>query len=224
MKYRNDLDRHFHQKRYLYLLIATVLQIFLNSFFPKGIIPVVNGVTITLFMLACVNLVRHNRKIVFLFLSLAALGIILTWFPDRPGGNPLLFPAQKILVILFNSLIIYHIVIQIIKSKKVDPNVIFGAIAIYIIFGLFASEINLIIAHYDHSAFSGNLDPADPSELRYFTYVNMTTTGFGDITPHSRISRAASVFFSLAGQIYLAVIIAYIVGKYVAHSDKKERA
>ena len=135
-----------------------------------------------------------------------------------------MFPAGKAVVVLFNGMIIYHIARQIIISKRVDPNVISGAIAIYIIFGLFAAEINLIIAHYDPGAFNGITDPADPGELRYFTYVNMTTTGFGDITPNSRISRAASVFFSLAGQIYLAVIIAYIVGKYVAHSDRKNKA
>jgi hypothetical protein len=48
----------------------------------------------------------------------------------------------------------------------------------------------------------------------------MTTLGYGDIVPVSQIARAVSVFFSLAGQIYLAVVIALIVGKYVSHSDK----
>jgi len=50
----------------------------------------------------------------------------------------------------------------------------------------------------------------------------MTTLGYGDIAPDSELARAGAVFFSLVGQVYLAVVIALIVGKYVSHSDRKE--
>jgi voltage-gated potassium channel Kch len=99
---------------------------------------------------------------------------------------------------------------------------ILGVITIYILFGLVAGETNQLIFHFDPHAFSGNLDPSDKADLRYYSYVTMTTLGYGDIVPVSQIARASAVFFSLIGQIYLAVVIALIVGKYVSASDRKE--
>jgi hypothetical protein len=128
--------------------------------------------------------------------------------------------AENTFVILFISVIIYLIIAQIIESQIISLNMILGVITIYVLFGLLAGECNQLVYNFDHNAFTGNLDPNDLSDLRYYSYVTMTTLGYGDIVPVSQVARAVSVFFSLAGQIYLAVVIALIVGKYVSHSDK----
>ena len=59
-------------------------------------------------------------------------------------------------------------------------------------------------------------------ECYYYSFTTLTTLGYGDIAPVSQVARASAVFFSLTAQIYLAVVIALIVGKYVSYSDKKE--
>lgn len=173
-------------------------------------------------MLANVNLVRRSRRIIIIILFFAIISIFLVWIPDASEMGHIFYPYEKLIVIIFLIVIIYHIIIQILDSKKVNANVVFGVITIYILFGLIAGECNLLIYFVDNSAFSGNLDSTDPSDLRYFGYVTMTTLGYGDIAPVSQLARASAVFFSLTGQVYLAVVIALIVGKYVSHSDKKK--
>lgn len=222
MTFRNDFDRHIFHNRYLYLLITTVLEVFLNAFFPDHIFSLVRGITFTLFMLACINLIRDEKRTLVFMVVFTVVIMILVWMPDYSYLGKLVYPAEKLLAAVFYGTIIFHIIRQVTRSKKVSANVVFGVIAIYILYGLLAGDINLLIYFFDPDAFSGALDPADAADLRYFSYVTITTTGYGDITAVSQLARAAAVFFSLTSQLYLAVIIALIVGKYVSHSEKEK--
>lgn len=222
MEFRTQLGHHLYQNRYFYLLMATLLQVFLSSFFPDRGNLFINEMTLSLFLLANLNFVRHDRKFVMILLVFVIIIITMIWIPSASDLGQHLYTFEHLLIVLFITTIIYLIIIHIIRSKVVSLNLILGVITIYILFGMIAGECNLIIYYFDHEAFSGNLDAANDADLRYFSYVTMTTLGYGDIAPVSKIARATSVFFSLIGQIYLAVVIALIVGKYVSHSDKKE--
>ncbi len=57
--------------------------------------------------------------------------------------------------------------------------------------------------------------------LMYFSYVTLLTIGFGDITPVTALAQKAAILIGLMGQIYLVVITAIIVGKYVQYTSKK---
>ncbi len=222
MKRKNEIQKYLYENRYILLLIATVLQVFLVSFFPGDSLLWINGVTFSFFMLASINLIRHSRKIIVGMLFFAVVSILLVWIPEKSALGHKTYPFEKVIVILFVVVIIYHIIDQVFRSKKVTVDVIYGTINIYILFGLLGGECNLMIYHFDPSAFIGNINVAATSDLRYFSYVTMTTLGYGDIAPVSELARATAVFFSLTGQIYLAVIIALIVGKYISTSNKEE--
>ena len=68
-------------------------------------------------------------------------------------------------------------------------------------------------------SFSGISEAGD---LLYFSFVTLTTVGFGEITPHSIISKRLAVFEAAMGCIYLAVIIAMIVGRYMSMAEKQD--
>lgn len=222
MKSIKEIDNHLIQNRYFYLLAATMLQVFLASFFPDRGNMLINEITFSMFMLANINFIRHNRKMMLFLLGFALLSILLVWIPVQSDVGQLLYPLERIIVMLFLSVIVFMIISSIVRSKLVSVNMILGVITIYILFGMVAGEVNQLIYHLDQNAFTGNINPKDPADLRYFSYVTITTLGYGDIVPASQMARASAVFFSLVGQIYLAVVIALIVGKYVSASDKKE--
>ena len=58
------------------------------------------------------------------------------------------------------------------------------------------------------------------ADFIYYSFVTMTTLGYGDITPLKSLARSLSIFFSVAGQLYLAFIIATLVGKYLGGGEK----
>jgi len=222
MEFKTSTARHLYKHRYLYLLAATMLQVFLVSFFPSRGNLLLNEITFSVFMLANINFVRHNRKLIFSMIIFAVISIIMVWIPTQSHLGQQIFVVEHLIVLLFISTIIYLIIQQILNSKIVSLNMILGVITIYILFGMIAGECNQLIYFFDKDAFVGNLDARDSADLRYFSYVTITTLGYGDIVPNSELARAGAVFFSLVGQIYLAVVIALIVGKYVSHSDRQE--
>jgi drug/metabolite transporter (DMT)-like permease len=61
------------------------------------------------------------------------------------------------------------------------------------------------------------LDPGDGSlsSYIYFGLVTLTTLGYGDITPDTAMARSLSTFTALFGQLYLVIIMALIIGKYL---------
>lgn len=222
MKMKSEFNQYLFENRYLLLLLATALQVFLVSFFPDDSLSWISGLTFSVFILANINLISHSKRIVLIMLFFALVSILLVWLPDQSNLGHKFYPYEKLILIIFISVIVYQIIIQIISSKTVNANMIYGVITIYILFGLIAGECNLLIQFFDPDAFTGSLDLNDKSDLRYYSYVTITTLGYGDIAPVSQLARAAAVFFSLVGQMYLAVVIALIVGKYVSSSDKKE--
>jgi len=222
MKKKNDIDRYLYENRYIFLFTATILQVFLISFFPENTGLLINEFTFSFFMLANINLIRHSKRIIAFMIFFALISVFMVWIPDNSNLGLKFFTYEKSIVMLFLCVIIYQIFRQILSSKKVSADVIFGALTIYILFGMLAGESNQLIYFIDNNAFTGNINEAVKSDLRYYSFVTMTTLGYGDITPVSQTARAVSVFYSLAGQLYLAVIVALIVGKYVSHSEESK--
>ena len=56
---------------------------------------------------------------------------------------------------------------------------------------------------------------SETTDLLYFSFVTLTTVGFGDVAPLNLLSRRLAVFEAVMGNVYMAVIIAMIVGRYI---------
>jgi hypothetical protein len=60
------------------------------------------------------------------------------------------------------------------------------------------------------------------TDLIYFSFDTITTLGYGDITPNSPLTKNVAVFLSFAGQIYLTMVIALLMGKYLRGKSMPE--
>ena len=215
MSVYKKIDEHLYASRYFYLLAATLLMVFLASFFPDRSNYFINELTFSLFMLANINFIRHNKRIIIIMILFALFSVLMAWVPNESSLGQKFLVSERIIVIIFISIIIYLIISQIAKSKIVTVNMILGVITIYILFGLMAGDCNQLIYYFDTHAFTGNIDPTDISDLRYYSYVTMTTLGYGDISPDGALARSVSTFIALTGQLYLVIIMALIIGKFL---------
>ncbi|MCD6598573.1 MAG: hypothetical protein J7L04_12840, partial [Bacteroidales bacterium] len=126
-----------------------------------------------------------------------------------------------ILIILFFILLVIRLMTQIARSREVDVSVILDSISVYLMMGLLLSYLTVITLLF----FPGSLvfpEVTDPklADIIYFTFVTMSTLGYGDVLPILPITRTLSIFTSISGQIYLAVIIAMLVGKYSSQRSR----
>ena len=112
----------------------------------------------------------------------------------------------------------YHILKTINAQKIVSPEVIFGAVSGYLLFGLLGA---LMAACLEFLA-PGSISVKNPNalgEFVYYSFVTLSTLGYGDIVPKTNIAQTLSIAISLTGQLYLTLVIAILVGKFISQSD-----
>jgi hypothetical protein len=165
---------------------------------------------------------RKNRSKIF---NLAIIVIIIEWISEILE-LPILNKLSLIINICFFILIVVLLILQIAQAKQVTLHVIMESIIGYLMLGLAFSILIALVCAIDSNAFSFNYlsDQMDPSisyasNYIYFGFVTLTTLGYGDIAPLSPVAKSLSNFISISGQMYVAVIIAVLVGKYISQKN-----
>lgn len=139
------------------------------------------------------------------------------------GNSLLIFEGSKILLVstftfsaitftIATGILIDHIA----ANKNVSIGVVVQAISGYLIIGIIGVLLNTILLAFDADAISIAEGFDQFSSTIYYSFITLTTIGYGEIVPQSVIARSISIFIGAAGQIYLTVIIAMIVGKYLS--------
>ena len=95
---------------------------------------------------------------------------------------------------------------------RITTDRIMGAVALYLLFGVVWGNAYEIVALADPAAFNAAPDPGRGIERWfYFSFVTLTTVGYGDVTPVSRAARVLAIGEALVGQLYPAIILARLV-------------
>jgi len=98
------------------------------------------------------------------------------------------------------------------QHPVVDAATVLGALCIYLLLGLaFALGFGLT-AVLDGGPFFATVAAARPVDYLYFSFVTLTTVGYGDLTARGDLGRMLAVTEALAGQLYLVAVVALLVG------------
>ncbi len=109
------------------------------------------------------------------------------------------------------------------EAKAVDANRIVGAICIYLLMGLIWALMYLFIAQAIPGAFNGveQLVWYDNfADVAYYSYVTLTTLGYGDISPVAPIARFLVYMEAVVGVFYMAILVASLIGVGINESKK----
>ena len=104
---------------------------------------------------------------------------------------------------------------QVLFTGPIDTNKIVGAICIYLLMGLIWALAYLLIAQATPGAFNG-LDQLpwyqNFADVSYYSYVTLTTLGYGDISPVAPVARFLVYMEAIVGVFYMAILVASLVG------------
>jgi hypothetical protein len=114
---------------------------------------------------------------------------------------------------LLYAYIIVALLREILARREVTADMIYCAISIYLLIGVAWSGVYGILELLAPGSFTGSHAAAD---MVYYSFVALTTVGFGDIAPVSMLARRLSVLEAAMGGIYMAIIVAMIVGRYLS--------
>ena len=101
----------------------------------------------------------------------------------------------------------------ILTSRQVTPRLLIGAICVYLMIGLLFTFLYLGVNGVHPNFFKQGVE-TEPSIYLYFSFITMTTVGYGDFTPASAVPRVLVVLEALLGQIYLVTAVARLVSLY----------
>ena len=177
-----------------------------------------------IYFLAALAVQRHRRMLLTLALSL----VIVERLSDLLD-LPLLTAMAGAGNILFFILIVVLLIAQIARTKEVSARLIVESINGYLLIGLtFALLVILLATHQPEAySFTGSATPAAGAELShsdcfYYAFVTFTTVGYGDLLPEISKSKSLATLMSMTGQLYLAVILATLVGKFASRPRSAE--
>ena len=114
---------------------------------------------------------------------------------------------------------------QVFRSGPITSYRVQGAIAVYLLFGVGWAHAYHLTELLHPGSFNSTAGPLDSVVTwAYYSYVTLSTVGYGDITPVRPIARALSMGEALTGQLYLAVLIARLVAMEVITWQSKNQS
>ena len=201
------------KSRFISIIIAIIAVIFVSPYLQEAGKSghLINNLLLTLIPLTSYySLVRDkNRAIIILFLT--APFVILYGIAFLYTNFYLQIVAYGIGVILYLYIIVL-LVIKLLSYRVVTANFIYCAIANYLMIGVMWAGIYTVLEGIFPGTISGITQYGD---LIYFSFVTLTTLGFGDIAPQSILGKNFVILEAAIGDIYIAVIVAIIVGRYI---------
>ncbi len=97
------------------------------------------------------------------------------------------------------------------KRRVIDLRTVLGAICIYVLLGMIWAFLFTAINDLGSSPFFAQRVTASTADFLYFSYVTLTTVGYGDLTAAGGFGRAVAVLEALVGQVYLVTVVALLV-------------
>ncbi len=167
-----------------------------------------------LILLAGVAAVSGTRRAPFLFGAVALFQLVTQVLRHVPGGATL-ETLNLLSTVVFLGLLAALVLAQVFREGAINLHRIQGAIAVYMMIGIMwgcvyrAIVLNVPGAFLVEGALSSAATP--PETLFYFSFVTLTTVGFGDVTPLHTMARSLAVMEALAGQLFPTILIARLV-------------
>ena len=210
---------------FFFLLIALLIFLIaipLADDLNLGSAPLVRGLVFSCLLVIGVWSLKGGGRFFTVGMAFVIAGVLLNVLAINMHA-PFLQYGSILLLIGFLLVAILFTIQQVAIGTDINTNRIVGAICIYLLLGvIWAMTYTLVdlVSPGSFAGFSPTTEQGWDSEWLYFSFVTMTTLGYGDILPVSATSRGLAYMQAVVGQFYIAVLVAGLVGAYV--SAKRE--
>lgn len=219
-----DIHKNLSYYRYEFLLFALVLLIFDKIFFPDDDIYIryVWFVNMIIVAIATFGIFSEHNKAVLLFRKIMGfISMIMPFLFIFFKNIEAFIIFLSVFYLLYYTFIFSIVLYQIALTREVRVNVVIGSFCGYLLLSMIALFSFLLLETFMPKSFHG-ITYGNTSliynQLSYFSFITLTSIGFGDIYPINDSSRLAVAFFGMMGQFYMVAVVGIIISKFTSSS------
>ena len=219
---------HIFKYRYYFIFVSIAVAIMLPAL--TGRMETIDGLMSTLafsFLIICSSSIfmkENFQKKWRVSLSILLAMLFFVWLSYITSDYLWTTVIRLLLTFIYLFLVLIGIIKDILsKRSQIGIEEILGALSTYLLFGILGAILYALLALFE----SGSLTMQVSSETTftdfvYFSFITLSTVGYGDISPLSPSARTLSVVLGIGGQFYMTVVVAIFVGKYISsnHNNK----
>jgi hypothetical protein len=210
-----------------YVLLFAML---LVMYFLLSLVPINRETRVLLVTMSALTLLlalhtshvhRRVMRIALVFALFAELASIVEFFVQ--GDR--LFPGSTALM-MGVLLIVTPVVIlrRILGHPRVDIETIAGAVDVYLLLGMIFGFVYLGMGDVSNDAFFRQISDPELGDFLYFSFVTLTTVGFGDLTAATHLGQAITALEAVIGSVFLVTLVARLVAMYGIERPGREDA
>jgi voltage-gated potassium channel len=187
--------------------------------------------SIFLFNALLVTLSASGKKIrlqwlLWALFAAATFLTVLFLYDSDLHRRALYLKLANISTILLLLLCLGNILAFIFESRQVTLDIIFAAVVAYLLIAFVFSEGYLLLHNFSPHSFNiaAGASPAEietlHGDMMYYSFITITTVGLGDIVPLGPVARALTVLEAMIGQFFVAILVAWLVGRFISQEKK----
>ncbi|NEQ99320.1 MAG: two pore domain potassium channel family protein [Cyanothece sp. SIO2G6] len=222
-----DRSAHTQPPHYTQLLIVMVLRLLVTPLLQGGPGNIVASFFFFYIIFLIVQSYRLRRTAFLLFVAIATLGfgldVVLALGLISVSAVTLTILTIELIYGLFFGSATLLILRDLWRTRLVTMDTVRGGICVYLLLGYLWVVLYVAVETFDPQAFSSPLlvDSA-ATKVVYYSFVTLTTLGFGDISPVSSMASTLTILEALVGQLYPTIFIGLLVGSYLSNQNSAD--
>ncbi len=208
-----------HENNFAYLFFALIIFLFSSALMAQFHTEASNELyavtTILMFLVSMksLNIEKTWKRLIYVFVVFFIFFLIAGSFFD----SEYYIYLHLLVLLIFFSAVFISAYKQVLFIGEIDLNKIIGSLALYLLLGMIWTVIYLLILVMDHTAFSGVTAghwQENFAHLAYYSFVTLTTLGYGDILPTNRMAEFFVFLEAIIGVFYMAIIVASLINSH----------
>jgi hypothetical protein len=157
-----------------------------------------------------------TRYVVLIGVAVALASILLFVDSAQLVGLTYLLPVALLVTVTLPVTIN-----RVLHHRRVSHETVLGALCVYVLIGLLFAFLYLAVSELRNEPFFVQPGEHAQSEYVYFSFVTLTTLGFGDLSPSVGLPQALTALEALLGQVFLVTLVARLVTLWVRQSAER---
>lgn len=206
--------------RFSYLFFTIILLFLLRPFIESATaVALITNIFLWLMIISCVWAIQEKGKRRWFVVAMSAAAILADLL-DFFLKNAVTSWASRIAIVFFLGYAVVTVLFYLVRQEEVTADLMMAGASEYVLIGILWACFYILIEMVYPGSYNFAGANMDRSGFLYFSFVTLTTTGYGDFLPISVQARSLAMLEMISGQLFIVMTVARLVSLYTVRGNK----